>query len=62
MTDKEKVLERWPDARSTWSHYEMQYVIWVKSELHDEIKGMGDTRKEAWHNAAQTIAAAEKLN
>lgn len=57
MTDKEKVLAKWPGAftfRFTTDNY-LQNLIWRVLSKDGAILGSGPTESEAWANAAKGL-------
>ena len=56
-----EVLKVIPSAVSKWSHYHMQYVIGHMPEAHVELIGFGDTRKQAWESAYETLKQQGKI-
>lgn len=59
MTDREKVLAKWPDAYSISPTLSNRFYIYpcepTKGELRFRPLGSGNTNTEAWADAARRI-------
>ncbi|CAB4199214.1 hypothetical protein UFOVP1326_28 [uncultured Caudovirales phage] len=53
MTDKEKVLAKFPEAIADGNYYE-QWGVWEREGIW-RVLGFGPTESEAWANAAKGL-------
>lgn len=55
MTDREKVLAKWPDAYAIWSKGDMKYWVFHKQHSGGSPIGIGWPIDEAWADAARRL-------